>query len=126
MSPITIGILSDERFQSVLEQTLAGKTAQGRSLLVKRLGASLEDALRCHIVFVGSSERGAIGDLLKVTRGSHVLTVAETEGFAQRGGMVNFLILENKVRFKVNHLSAKSSGLHISARLLQLAANVWE
>jgi len=40
--------------------------------------------------------------------------------------MVNFVIMENKVRFEVNDLSARSSGLRISARLLPLAANVWE
>ena len=125
-SPITIGVLSDERFQSVLGQTLIGKTAQDRALVVRRLDASLQDASQCHIVFVSSAERGAISDLLNATKGTSVLTVSETEGFAQRGGMVNFLLIENKVRFEINNLSAKNSGLKISARLLQLAANVWE
>ena len=125
-SPITLCILSEEGFQSVLEQTLIGKTAQGRSLVVRRWGTSLQDALQCHIVFVSFAKRGAIGDLLRATKGMSVLTVGEIDGFAQRGGMVNFVILENKIRFEVNDLSAKTSGLRISARLLQLAVNVWE
>lgn len=125
-SPITIGTLADDRFQAILEQTLAGKTAQERSLVVKKLGPSLQDARKCQIVFVSSAERGAVGDLLNATKGASVLTVGETEGFAQRGGMVNFVLIENKVRFEINNLSARNSGLHISARLLQLAATVWE
>jgi len=125
-APITICVISDERFQSILGQTLIGKTAQDRPLVVRRLQSPPQDLRQCHIVFVSSAERGTIGDLLTGAKESSVLTVGETDGFAQRGGMVNFVILDNRVRFEINHQSARSSGLRISARLLQLAANVWE
>jgi hypothetical protein len=125
-APITIGVISDERFQFVLRQALMGKTAQNRPLVVKSLQSPLQDLHPYQIVFVSSAERGAIGDLLDAARDVNVLTVGETEGFAQRGGMVNFVILDNKVRFEINNLSVRNSGLRVSARLLQLAANVWE
>jgi hypothetical protein len=50
-----------------------------------------------------------------------ILTVSEIEGFAQRGGIINFIIVEKKIRFEINPDAAKQVGIHISSQLLQLA-----
>lgn len=125
-SPVIIGTLANDTFDSILERTVASRTAQGRPVVVRRLQQLSEDTLQCHVVFVGSSKREAIADLLRLTKDANVLTVSETEGFAQRGGIMNFVFSDSKIRFEVNNLSAKRSGLRISSKLLQLAANVWE
>jgi hypothetical protein len=125
-SPIVIVLLADSQFASAVEQAVAGKTAQGRPLEVRRVQQLSEEALQCHILFVSWSERGSIGDLLVLAKAAAVLTVSETEGFAQRGGTVNFVVSNNNVRFEVNNLKARTVGLKLSAKLLRLAASVWE
>jgi hypothetical protein len=51
-----------------------------------------------------------------------VLTVGETEGFTESGGMINFVRQVNRIRFQINEVAAKSAGLKISSKLLSLAA----
>jgi hypothetical protein len=42
-------------------------------------------------------------------------------GFAKSGGMINFVLEDNRVRFEVNVKAAKDADLNISSRLLALA-----
>jgi hypothetical protein len=53
-----------------------------------------------------------------------VLTVGETAGFLDAGGMIDFLLEENKVRFDINLDAAESARLKIGSRLLILAQHV--
>ncbi|MCX5637000.1 MAG: YfiR family protein, partial [Planctomycetota bacterium] len=55
---------------------------------------------------------------------SPVLTISEMEGFIEKGGMINFITEESKVRFEINDSAAKKSGLQISSKLLSLAKKV--
>jgi len=50
-----------------------------------------------------------------------ILTVGETPGFAERGGVIRLVLEDNKVRFEVNVDAAHQAGLTISSRLLTLA-----
>jgi len=50
-----------------------------------------------------------------------VLTVGETDRFAQSGGVINFILEENKVRFEINSETAARARLKISSKLLALA-----
>jgi hypothetical protein len=58
--------------------------------------------------------------ILAGLKDASVLTVGETEGFAARGGIINFYIEGNRVRFEINPDAAHRSGLKISSQLLQL------
>jgi hypothetical protein len=50
-----------------------------------------------------------------------VLTVSDVRGFANLGGIIEFRIIANKVRFDINVNAAESAGLIISSKLLSLA-----
>ena len=56
--------------------------------------------------------------------GTSVLLIGESPGFAQRGGTINFVLRDNKVRFEINPAAAKASGLVISSKLLAIATVV--
>jgi len=47
--------------------------------------------------------------------------VGETDKFTTRGGMINFVTLDNTVRFQINDAAARHAGLKIKANLQQLA-----
>jgi hypothetical protein len=53
-----------------------------------------------------------------------VLTVGDTDGFAQRGGAINFTLQARKVRFEINPAAAEQAGLKMSSQLLKLATLV--
>lgn len=117
---LCIGIVGDDPFGDILDQTVAGKTVNGRGFVVKRFKSDAEARL-CHIVFVGASETKRMRAVLDALKGSGVLTVGEARGFAQAGGVINFEIVDNKVRFEVNIEAAKRARLKLSSKLLSLA-----
>jgi hypothetical protein len=50
-----------------------------------------------------------------------VLTVADIEGFAQRGGIIDMFMVRDSVGFTVNLDAARNANLVVSSRLLALA-----
>lgn len=116
---ITIGVLGGNPFGPALAP-LNGKVVKGRRLVVRELD-SVRDAQKCQIIFVSASERQRLQEIFESLRSARVLTVGETQGFADGGGMINFIEENNKVRFEINAEAARRTGLNISSELLKLA-----
>jgi hypothetical protein len=119
-TPITIGILGNDPFGPFLEDAVRGEVIDGRSLTIKRF-KGVEEALDSHMLFVSKSERGRLGQILAAVQGKGILTVGETEAFARQGGIINFITVDNKVRYEINLEAAKRANLDISSKLLRLA-----
>jgi len=122
-SPIVIGILGTDPFGNLIDRIVENKKIGARGLVVKRLrwGTDLKDLRECKILFVGASERGHLDELMQVVKGLPILTVGETPGFAERGGVIRFVLEDNRVRFEINVEAAHQADLTISSRLLTLA-----
>ena len=72
-------------------------------------------------MFVSSSERRRLRELRDRLKGVPVLTVGETEDFLDQGGIINFMLKGQSIRFEISVLSAQSAGLKLDARLLGAA-----
>jgi hypothetical protein len=122
-SPIVIGILGTDPFGAIIDRIVEDKKIGGRGFIVKRLkwGKDVKELKECNIVFVSSSEKGHLDDLVQALKGLPILTVGETPGFAERGGIIRFTLEDNRVRFEVNVEAAHQADLTISSRLLTLA-----
>jgi hypothetical protein len=118
--PIVLGIVGDNPVTDLLIETTAGKTVNGRAVIIRRLKEG-QDLRLCHILFVSSSEEKHVLQILEKVKGSEILTVSETSGFAQSGGMINFFIEGNKVRLEINLDAAARARLKISAKVIAVA-----
>uniref|UniRef100_A0A831XEJ6 YfiR family protein n=1 Tax=Geobacter metallireducens TaxID=28232 RepID=A0A831XEJ6_GEOME len=118
-SPIVLGILGDNPFGSNLD-SVKGKTIHGRKLIVNRFRA-VDDIRGCHILFVSSSERHNLPRIAPFLRQSGILSVGDMEKFAQKGGVINFVVENNRVGFEINLEAGRRAGLRISSKLLSLA-----
>lgn len=120
---LVVGILGDDPFGSALDQTISGKSINGRQFTIKRLkwGQNLRD---CQVLFISASERKRLPQILESLKGAAVLTVSELSNFSQQGGMITFILEENKVRFVINTDVAEQARLKISSKLLTLAKTV--
>jgi hypothetical protein len=116
---ITIGVVGENPFGTALD-VLNGKQIKGRTLALKQI-TDTKDLDQCQIVFISSSEKARVPELLGKLKDSRVLTVSEIDGFAQEGGIINFISEHNKVRFEINPDAAHRLGLNISSDLLKLA-----
>ena len=122
-APFSIGVLGAEAVAAELERVVAGRTVQGRSISVQKVkrGDSLTGL---HLLFVGQSEAGRLAEILSAAKGQPLLVVTETEDALTRGSMINFITVDDKVRFDVALPQAERGQLRISARLLAVARKV--
>ncbi len=120
---LEICVLGDDPFGSTLDETVAGRSVGKRAVKTRRIG-SVSAAGGCSILFVSRSESGSVDTILSSLSGSPVLLVADLERFAKRGGMINFVESDKKIRFEINERAAKKAGLKISSQLLRLATIV--
>ena len=81
---------------------------------------------RCHVLFVGPSERPYLGRILPPLQKDGILLVGDTPGFLEAGGMINFLVEDKKVRFEINLAATRRAKLQIRSSLLRLAVRILE
>lgn len=124
-APLRICVLGQDPFGQELRNIANDKTVNGRKLQVNQV-ADLQNARTCHILFIASSEKAELKQALESLRGTGALTVGDTKGFVEQGGMINFVLENDRVRFEVNHRAAEQAGLKISSKLLNVAKSVVE
>jgi len=118
--PLVIGVLGADPFGKALDEVVKNEEVKNRKLDVQRYH-SMEEVKTCHILFISQSEAGRLEQIFSSLKDRKILTVGDTEGFAQRGGIVRFLTEKNKIRLRINLDAAKAASLTISSKLLRAA-----
>jgi hypothetical protein len=119
-APVNICVVGEDPFGATLDKAAAG-AAGGRKLAVRRIPEiNPETGTICQIVYVTDSQVGY--DAVDALKDKPVITV--TEGTMRARGIINFLTLDNHVRFDIDEAAAEKNGVHISSKLLGLARNV--
>jgi hypothetical protein len=100
------------------------KTADIKAVIETIANGQLDILKKCHLLFICQSERKNTREIIDLLKNNGVLTVADTQGFLEDGGIVNFVIEDNKVRFDINLTASEKAGLKIRSQLLRLAKKV--
>lgn len=124
-SPIVIAIVGDDPFGGALEEVLRGKSANGHPIQLRHLSGN-EALTGCQIVFISTSEEPRLPEILRRLGHNSVLTVSDIDRFSLRGGVVEFRMVGNRVRFDINRAPAIAAQLTISSKLLSVARAVHE
>jgi hypothetical protein len=120
MDPLRICVLGLDPFGGALSETVGAKTVLGRPFTVTGISETSQ-AAACQILFISASEKKRYRAIFADLRTSAILTVGETDGFANQGGIVNFKLENGRVRFEVNVEAAGLAKLRISSKVLKLA-----
>jgi hypothetical protein len=116
-------VLGDDPFGAALDATLLGENNHGAKLVAQRISKPQETS-GCRILFVSTSEESRLKEIFSALDGANVLTVSDIRDFSQRGGMIQFVQADGKVRFEVNVTNANNAGLTLSSDLLEVALAV--
>jgi hypothetical protein len=119
--PMQICVAGTDPFGPRLARVVLGETIDGRPLVVKRID-KLQDAQACSILFVNGEDQER--RLLGALAGHPVLTVGESADFLDHGGVIQFVVVGDRVRFAVNLTAAAHDGLSLSSELLKVAVRV--
>jgi len=122
-APLVLCILDREPLAPAME-SLAGKSIQGRTLVVKR-SSRVEDLKKGHIFFCGFPHDQNLPQILASLASLPILTVTDDmENLARYPGIINLMVVEDRIRFEINLGGARKAGLKISSHLLKLALRV--
>ncbi len=119
-APFRICIWGEDPFGNQLDIAVANEKIKGRPIKVLRIN-DVEEMAPCQIVFASKSKRRYKAHIFTFVKNYPVLTVSDMKNFANRGGMIEFFNLGNKVRFIIAPKAVKKASLKVSARLLQIA-----
>jgi hypothetical protein len=128
---VTIGIVGKNLFGESFDP-ITEKKIKNKSIVIKEFGgfSSLQSeeqktALKkCDLLFINASEEKNEKQIIDIVKNSCVLTVGETKGFLDSGGIIGFVTEKKKVRFEINMIAAEYAKLNIRAQLLRLARKV--
>ncbi|CAN7581461.1 YfiR family protein [Pseudoduganella sp. LjRoot289] len=122
-SPLVIGVMGADALAEQLEQTVAGHSANGHPLQVKKLKKN-EAPGNVHILFLGALDKASLQDVIAATRNQPLLTVSDNEEAHALGSIVNFVLADDRLRFEVALKPASLARIRISARMLSAAVKV--
>jgi hypothetical protein len=119
----TIAVVGKSAIGPMLGTITANEQIDGRPLKVVQ-PATVDAARNCDIVFLADTETPHLDKDLATLAGSNALTVSNAPEFLQHGGMIQFLVVNDRVRFKVNLDASNKEKIAFSSELLRVAMSV--
>jgi YfiR/HmsC-like len=118
-SPIEICVAGDKPFAERLLQLVNGQTVNERAVVARAL-EKVEPPAGCQILFVSRLQGKKWQPILRQIAANPTLTVGEADSFLATGGLINFRVEDQHVRFEIDADGAARARLRISAKLLAL------
>ena len=114
-----IGVIGESPLYDELKANAQNKRVGSQRIVVKRFSTSAK-AFACHILFISEDESDNIKKVSSRISGTPTLLVAESEGLAQKGACINFIIVSDRLKLEINKNNIEQRGLRIASELLQL------
>ena len=122
---VVIAILGKDPFGDAFD-AVEGLLINGRRLVIKRYDQlpAPQDLKNCRLLFISPSLQNNMVKIIQTLKAYPVLTVSDVKGFVDAGGMINFVIKEDRVRFEINPDAAAHVGIKIRSKLLRVAERI--
>jgi len=114
-----IGVVGDTPMYDELKKSIAGKMVGNQKINIKKVTCT-EPVIGCQILFISNDACKNIKKIAGKTAHEPVLLVSETEGMAQKGACINFVIVADRLKLEINQNNIEQRTLGIASELLQL------
>lgn len=121
-APLLIAVAGSDEMVAELSRITAGRVVAGRPIVVRRV-ADNEAPPPAHLLFLAGGDGERCTRMLRAAA-SAFLTVTECEGGLRQGSVINFRIIDERVRFDVSLDAADRKNVKLSSRLLTVANRV--
>jgi hypothetical protein len=119
----TIAVLGADPVAAELSRLLPGHTIKNLPAQV-RVVRSAKDALDAQLLYVGSGYNGDLEEIAETLAQRPVLLVTDREDGLNTGGAINFMLVDQRVRFEISMPAVVRSRLWVQPPLLAVAARV--
>ena len=116
---LNLCVYRDDPIMSPLS-TLKDKTSRGLGLRIQKVGTA-EEAKACDLLYIGRGEQANLRQLARGLQDQEILLVSDIPDSATAGAMVEILLDNRRIAFKINKHAADKANLKLSAQLLNLA-----
>jgi hypothetical protein len=117
LTEFTIGVLGDDQVYDLMSKVYGSKTKGAAKIVIKKL-AGTEDMASCQAVFISESKSSAVAS---VTKDKPILIISNGKDLTKKGGHVNFIVVDGKLRFELNPANLETAGLKSSSALSSIA-----
>lgn len=120
-----IGVIGGTNLYQELIKQYSTRTIGKQPIEVRKLPRSAE-VEQCHILFVGRTELPLLPDIYKRMSGKPTMVVTEYAGALEDGAVVNFVKVDNLLKYELSLVNAHKHGLVVGSTLKNLAHRVEE
>ena len=118
--PFIISVLGSSNLYQELVKKYAEKSIGKQPIEVRKLPKSA-DIEQCHVLFVGQSELALLPAIYKNLDKRSTLLITEYPDAMEDGSVVNFVRVENTVKYEISLANARKHKLEVGSTLVQLA-----
>jgi hypothetical protein len=118
--PFNLCVIGPDPFGDLLEKVAWNRTVGNQPIAIKRLPGAAGGS-SCAIAFVGAFDQHTLLKLSRSPELSHALTVGDSRDFAERYGVIGFVIENNRVGLVLNAARASQHSLKITSQLMRVA-----
>jgi hypothetical protein len=122
-APLVMGVAGSEDMAAELSRTVAGRSVNNRPIAVKSFKEG-EVAAGVQLLFIAGADIAHVARVLRGLQQGPMLLVTESELGLQYGSVINFTIIDERVRFDVSLEAADKNNVKLSSRLLTVANHV--
>ena len=120
-APIVFGVEGDDLLADELTQTVSTRKVAQRPLVVRKVKkGTLSPGV--HVLFAADIDDDWL--LAGAAQSQPTLVVTDRQGALSHGSTINFVVVDEHVRFEISLIDADRRDLKLSARLLEVAKNV--
>lgn len=118
--PFVIGVLGAVEITMELELYTKGKKVGTQDINVIRYKTA-KDITTCHILFVPFEKTKQMPEILGTLNGKSILIITEKNGALEDGSAINFVIIEDKLKFEIKSENATKLGIKFSSKLQEMS-----
>jgi hypothetical protein len=115
-----ITLIDENPFGAMLEAIYKDKQIHGKQIDIRYV-TRVRDIGKTDLLFITLDTVTARQEAIDYAQKNNILTISESKGFAERGGIIQLNFVGQKAQIKINHDAAVKSGVRIGAPLLSIA-----
>src|SRR4030042_3322637 len=115
-----IGTLGTTEVATELETYTKGKKVGTQNIEIIRYKTPAE-IQNCHILFVPFARTKQVSEVLAALKGKSTLIITEKSGGLDEGAAINFIIVQDKMRFELKPENATKFNIKFSSKLHEMA-----
>ncbi len=119
-SSFVITLIDENPFGTLLEAIYKDKLIHGKPIEIRYV-TRVRDIGKTDLLFITLDTTAARQEAIEYAQKNSILTICESKGFAERGGVIQLNFVGQKTQIKINHDAAVKSGIKIGAPLLSIA-----